>query len=52
MALLSPNPTTDPTGIRTVLPRHYVPGAAVKVASAGFLDAQLTKAGDLRRERA
>jgi hypothetical protein len=52
MALLSPNPTTGPTGNRTVLPGHCVPGAAVKVASPGFLDAQLTKAGDLRRERA
>jgi hypothetical protein len=52
MALLSPNPTTGPTGIRTVLPGHCVPGAAVKVASAGFLDSDLTKAGDLRCERA
>ena len=52
MALLSPNPATGPTSIKTVLPGHCVPGAAVKVASAGFLDAQLARAGDQRCERA
>ena len=52
MALLSPNPTTGPTGSRTVLPGHPVPGAAVRAASAALLNAQLAKAGDQRCERA
>jgi hypothetical protein len=53
MALLSPNRfTTGPTGSRKVLPGHPVPGAAVKAASPGLLNAQLAKAGDERCERA
>jgi hypothetical protein len=52
MALLSPNPTTGPTGTRTVLPGHNVPGAALKAASPGLLDSRLAKAGDQRSERA
>ena len=52
MALLSPNPTTGPTGTRTVLPGHSVPGAAVKAAYPRLLNAQLAKAGDQRCEQA
>ena len=52
MALLTPTPTTGPTGIRTALPGHSVPGAAVQAAAPGFLDAHLAKAGGRRCEPA
>ena len=52
MALLSPSPTTGPTGTRTVPPGHSVPGAPVKAASPGLLNAELAKASDQRCERA
>jgi hypothetical protein len=53
MALLSPDRfTTGPTGTRKVPPGHLVPGAAVKAASPGLLNAQLPNAGDQRCEQA
>jgi hypothetical protein len=52
MALLSPNPTTGPTGTRTVLPGYSVPGAEAKAAFPGLVNAQLAKAGDQRCEGA